>query len=568
MSKIIGIDLGTTTTEAAIFMDGAVKMIPNPDGKFATPSVVYFDDSERSIVGEEAKATYSIYPDKTVIEVKRKIGSGEKIKLGNKSYTPVEISAEILKYVKAYASDFLGEAIDRAVISVPAYFNDIQRREVVEAGKMAGFTVERIINEPTAASLCYGIEHMEEESYVLVYDFGGGTFDVTLLEMFDGVLEVRASAGDNELGGKDFDQALVEWFYEKFEEEHKINLRDNVYAQARLKTEAEKCKIELSTQQEYKVSIPMIAVSAGKPLAFECTVTRELFEQLILEIVARTHMPVKRVLSDGKVKASDLKHILLVGGSTRIPLVAKDIEQLLGKETDRIIDPDFSVASGAAIHAAGIAGDLTEEQDVILTDVCAYTLGVRVATDFSDDHMSVIIPRNTTIPATKKEQYNTQYDYQTKAQICVYQGESSVATENHLLGEFLIEDIPSKKAGKESITVEFSYNQNGILDVRAVIDSTGEETAIQINMMEADAKKEIIDVDNWKEAPDAAEYRTIIRKAERILDRKKKKGEDADEEWIEDVEDLLYELKVAIIQGDLEEADLLEEDIRDCLDSL
>lgn len=567
MSRIIGIDLGTTTTEAAVFVNGAVKMIPNPDGTFVTPSAVYFDDSDRCIVGEEAKAAYSIYPEKTVIEVKRKLGSGEKIKLGKKSYTPVEISAEILKYVKEYASNFLGEEINRAVISVPAYFNDIQRREVVAAGTLAGFTVERIINEPTAASLCYGIEHMEEESYVLVYDLGGGTFDVTLLEMFDGVLEVRASAGDNALGGKDFDQALIDWFNKKFEEEHNISLAKDVYAQARLKAEAEKCKIALSTQEAYKASIPMITVSVGKPLAFECTVTRELFEQLIMDIVARTHMPVKRVLSDGKVNASDLKHILLVGGSTRIPLVAKDIEQLLGNRPDRIIDPDFSVASGAAIHAAAIAGSLSEDQDVILTDVCAYTLGVRAATDFTDDHMSVIIPRNTTIPVTRKEFYSTYFDNQTRAQISVYQGEAPVASENHLLGEFWIEGIPPKKAGKESVTVEFSYNQNGILDVRAVIESTGEDRTIQINMMDV-ADKEEIDVSNWKDAAGAAEYRTIIRKAERLLKSEKKKGEDADEEWIDDVEELLYELKLAIIQDDLEEADELEEELRDCLDSL
>lgn len=565
MSKIIGIDLGTTTTEAAIFLNGAVKMIPNLDGEIVTPSAVYLKETGEIVVGEEAKAAYPIYPNQTAIEVKRKIGTSETIQLGEKSFSPAELLSLILKYVKTYASNFCKEEIERAVISVPAYFNDIQRREVVEAGKLAGFKVERIINEPTAASLCYGIGHMEEESYVLVYDFGGGTFDVTLLEMFDGVLEVRASAGDNALGGKDFDQALVDWFNKQFEETYQISLLTNVYAQARLKAEAEKCKIALSTEEKYQVSIPMITVSAGKPIAFELTVTRKQFEQLILKLVERTHGPVRRVLTDGKIKAEELTHILLVGGSTRVPLVAKDIEQLLGKKPDSLIDPDFSVAFGAAIHAAGILGELAEDQELILTDVCAYTLGMRAASEFTDDYMSVIIPRNTTIPVTKKETYCTRFDNQTNAQICVYQGESPIASENHLLGEFWLEGIPPKKAGKEEIEVEFSYNQNGILDVRATVVSTKADMTIQINMMDADAKdltEEVeIDVSNWKESENASEYRATIRKVERFL----KSEKNLNEEKRDMIEELLYELKVAIIQGELEDADLIEEDLKDCL---
>lgn len=276
--KIIGIDLGTATTEAAIFTDGQVHMIPNPDQQNITPSAVGLDETGKITVGEQAKASYLLAPERTVIEVKRKIGTGEQIRLGKKTFTPAEISAEILKYVKAYSSQHLGEEISRAVISVPAYFDDKQRREVVEAGNLAGFQVERIINEPTAAALSYGLDHMEEESYVLVYDLGGGTFDVTRLEMFEGVLEVKASAGDNRLGGKDFDEALITWLRNRFETKHGISLEGNVYAAAKLKEEAEKCKIALSTQDSVQVQIPMLAEKNGIPAALEETVTREFFE--------------------------------------------------------------------------------------------------------------------------------------------------------------------------------------------------------------------------------------------------------------------------------------------------
>lgn len=558
--KIIGIDLGTATTEAAIFENGTVRMIINPEQKIITPSVVGLDTQGNIVVGEQAKASYLLAPERTAIEVKRKIGTGETVRLGQKSYTPAEISAEILKYVKKYVSQNLGEEITRAVISVPAYFDDIQRREVVEAGTLAGFQVERIINEPTAAALSYGLDHMEEESYVLVYDLGGGTFDVTLLEMFEGVLEVKASAGDNKLGGKDFDEALIEWLMEQFEKKNGISLSGNVYAAAKLKEEAEKCKISLSTQDSVLIQIPMLAEKNGIPVALEETVSIEQFENLIRNLVEKTHNPVRRVLEDAGISWEELDHILLVGGSTRIPMVARDIEQLLKKKPDFAVDPDFSVAQGAAIQAGIIAGELDGEDALIMTDVCPYTLGIQVWNGITANCMSTIIPRNITIPVTKHEIYFTSWDYQDKAEISVYQGESRQVSNNHFLGEFELSGIPKRKAGEESIDVEFSYNQNGILDVRAKIVSTQKQMSVTINMMDSEEKK--TDVSGWKQSSCAGDYRTVIRRGERLEARCKKNGDD---ELLSEIEELLYLLKKAIIEEEIEQADDLAEEIRDLI---
>ena len=559
--KIIGIDLGTATTEAALFTDGQVHMIPNPDQQNITPSAVGLDETGKITVGEQAKASYLLAPERTVIDVKRKIGTGEQIRLGKKTFTPAEISAEILKYVKTYASQHLGEEITRAVISVPAYFDDRQRREVVEAGNLAGFQVERIINEPTAAALSYGLDHMEEESYVLVYDLGGGTFDVTLLEMFEGVLEVKASAGDNQLGGKDFDEALITWLRNRFETTQGISLEGNVYAAAKLKEEAEKCKIALSTQDSVQVQIPMLAEKNGIPAALEETVTREFFEELIGDLIKRTHNPVRRVLEDAGIAKEELDHILLVGGSTRVPLVARDIEALLGKKPDHAIDPDFSVAQGAAIQAGIIAGELDGADALIMTDVCPYTLGIQVWDGITADCMSTIIPRNTTIPVTKKETYWTSWDYQNKTEIAVYQGESRQVSRNHFLGNFMLEGIPERKAGEESIDVEFSYNQNGILDVKATIVSTHKDMAVTIDLMDSGKKK--TDVSEWKQSSCAGEYRTVIRRGERFESRCKKNKED---ELLVEIQELLYLLKKAILEENTEEADDLADEIRELIE--
>lgn len=564
---VIGIDLGTATTEAAVFRNGKAEMIRNPEGNIVTPSVVGLDESGNFIVGEKAKAQYLMAPDRTAIEVKRKIGSGERIRLGRQSFTPIELSARLLEYVRRYASDYLDEEISRAVISVPAYFDDIQRQAVVEAGKRAGFTVERIINEPTAAALSYGISHMEEESHILIYDLGGGTFDVTLLELFEGVLEVKASSGDNQLGGKDFDERLIGWLRERFEKKHGVNLEGNVYALARLKEQAEKCKIALSAQQEETIQIPLLAEKNGMPLALEEVITREQLEGLIRDLIDRTHAPIQVALDDSGVDRKDLDLALLVGGSTRVPMVARDLENYLEMEPKTEIHPDYSVAEGAAIQAAIISGAIDRVDSIVMTDVNPYTLGVRALADFSDDYMSVIIPRNVTIPVTRHQQYYTSFPNQEEARIDVYQGESRVASRNHKLGTCLVKGIPHGPAGKEAVDVAFSYNQNGILHVSAVLVSTGEEVGVTINMMEAGAG-ERVDVSGWKLSPAAAEYRSVLRRSEKFLKsaQANKAEDEATEERNRELEELIYQLKKAILEENLEEADYLEDEIRDLME--
>lgn len=343
-STIIGIDLGTSTTEAAVIRDGKPVMIVNLDQEIITPSAVGIDNGGNWVIGEKARAQYLLSPDNTAIEVKRKIGTNEKIMLGKQSCTPVALSAKLLEYVRTYVSEYLEEEVTRAVISVPAYFDDIQRQATVRAGMEAGFQVERIINEPTAAALSYGLDHMEEESHILVYDLGGGTFDVTLLEMFDGVLEVKASNGDNRLGGKDFDEKLMDWLNGQFQKKYGVDLRKDMYACVRLKEEAERCKKALSTQESYHVLVPMIIEKAGQPLALDETVTAEQFEELVRELLERTHRPMEVVLADSGILPSEIDRVILVGGSTRMPVVEKDIRDFLNMEPSRAVDPDYAVA--------------------------------------------------------------------------------------------------------------------------------------------------------------------------------------------------------------------------------
>lgn len=558
MSTIIGIDLGTSTTEAAVLRDGKPELILNFDGEKVTPSVVGMDDVGNLLVGAPALARQILSPENTVLEIKRKMGSREKVRLGNTSFTPEEISAQILSYVRRFAGKYLEEDICRAVISVPAYFDEIQRQATVEAGRKAGFTVERILNEPTAAAMSYGLSHLEEESHILVYDLGGGTFDVTLLEMFDGVLEVKASSGDNQLGGKDFDQKLIGLFLDRFKEKHGIDLQKDIHAMARLKTEAIRCKIALSSEESVSVALPLIAEKDGKPLALEEEVTRELFEELIGELLERTHDPIDVVLDDAGISVQELDMVLLVGGSTRIPLVRQDIQEYLGLEPVQAVDPDYAVAEGAAIQGGILSGELDGEQSLVMTDVNPYTLGVRAVHGFRDDYMSVVIPRNTTIPVTRTEVYYTAWEGQTVADIEVYQGEFHSVEQNHRLGSFRIEGIPENTAGAEKLEVSFSYNMDGMLKVSARIASTGEEAEITIDMLEK-GKDDHIDVSGWKEAPLAGSFRTIIRRSEKWL---KANSGDADQEEIREMEEYLYLLKRAILENDKEKAEEYEDELR------
>ena len=555
MDKIIGIDLGTSTTEAAVFQGDRPVMILNFEHQEITPSVVGLDEKDDIIVGEKARGQLLTAPERTAREVKRLLGTSEQVSLGNRQYSPVEVSSMILAHVKAYTEDWLGEEINRAVISVPAYFDEIQRQETMEAGVAAGFTVERIINEPTAAALSYGLEHLEEESYVLVYDLGGGTFDVTLLEMFDGVLEVKASSGDNKLGGKDFDQRLVDYLVQRLREQHGIDITGDRAAMARIHDSALHCKVALSAQEEYRVQLPVIAMKDGEPVALDEIITREKFEEMIADLVGRTHEPIRIVLSDSGIAADAVDKILLVGGSTRVPMIRRDIEDYLGKEPCALVDPDFAVAQGAAIQAAIISGQIDERTGIMMTDVNPYTLGVRALHGFDDAFMSVIIPRNKTIPTTRKKKYYTSYDNQTETVVEVYQGESSSTKYNHRIGRFVLSGIPAKRAGEETIEVSFSYNQNGMLQVTGTIVSTGKAAAIDIDML--GTKEDRVDVSDWKSAELAGDYRAVIRRAEKWL----KKNESEPE-----LEELLYQLKKAIIENDMEEADILEEEIDDYID--
>ncbi len=551
MDTIIGIDLGTSTTEAAVYQDGKPVIMLNFDGKEVTPSVVGLDDSGNVIVGEKAEAQLLLAPGRTVREVKRLIGTAEEVEMGKRHYSPVEISSMILSYVRNYASSYLDTDVSRAVISVPAYFDELQRQETMEAGRGAGFMVDRIINEPTAAALSYGLEHMDEESYVLVYDLGGGTFDVTLLEMFEGVLEVKASSGDNQLGGKDFDQRLIQYLTGQFRDKNGIELTGDPYAMARVRDEALRCKIALSTQEEYKVQIPVLVTKDDIPYAMDEVITRAKFEELILDLVARTHEPIDVVLSDSGISAQQLDKILLVGGSTRVPLVRRDIEAYFGKKPEAAIDPDYAVAQGAAIQAAIISGQIDESSEIVMTDVNPYTLGIRALHGYDDDYMSVIIPRNKTIPTTKKQKYYTSWDGQTMAVIEVYQGESSSTRYNHCIGEFTLSGIPSERAGKEAIDISFSYNQNGMLQVTGVIVSTGEEASIDIDMLNTKEKR--IDVSGWRSSELAGDYRAAIRRAEKWM-----KTHEGDQK----VDELLYRLKKAILEEDDPQAEVLADKLQ------
>ena len=551
---IIGIDLGTSTTECCVYQEGKPVMLRNFSNEIITPSAVGLDEDGNWVVGERAKAQFLLSPDKTAVEIKRKTGTGECIPLGNREYHPVELSAKLLEYVRNYASESLKEDITRAVISVPAYFNDIQRQETIQAGELAGLRVERILNEPTAAAMSYGIDHMEEESHVLVYDLGGGTFDVTLLEMFDGVLEVKASSGDNQLGGKDFDERLQDYLVREFQKKHSIDLRKDLYACVRLKDEAEKCKKTLSVQEEYHVLLPAIASKKGIPLELDCVVTASQFEEMTKDLLARTHKPLEIVLSDSKLTAKDIDRVILAGGSTRMPMVEKDIQEYLGIVPDRAVNPDFAVAEGAAVQAAIIEGKIRPEEGLLMTDVNPYTLGVRVFDGYTSRRMSVVIPRNVTIPAKRAEIYSTSSDYQTEAKIEVYQGESDYIDSNHYLGEFTIEGIPSKPAMKEKIIVEFAYDLNGLLDVKATIESTGKDASIRINMMKTPEEKEMPDIENWKESPLSGKYKMTIRRANRILDKPEKLGA----EFHMELECALRDLKKAIVREDEARADICE----------
>lgn len=550
MGRIIGIDLGTSTSEAAVFIDGKASLIPNSNGELITPSIVYMSESGEIKIGQDAASYAVLEPENTIIEVKRSMGSNEKINIGKTKMTPQEISAQILKYLKKCAEDHLGEEVEEAVITVPAYFTNEQRVATREAGQLAGFKVDRIINEPTAAALAYGITHMKDQKNILVFDFGGGTLDVTVLEMFEGVLEVKASSGNNTLGGKDLDEILMNDVIKDFKRKHGIDLGKYKNAVARLKDAAQKVKIELSDKKSAALTIPFISSKNSSPLAIDEVITRKRFEKLIGKLIKTVLGPIDDALLSAKLKPSDIDTILLVGGSTRIPMVQDLIKDKFGKEPKHEVNPEEAVALGAAIQAAIMSGELSGKDDIIITDVCPYTLGIECATDrFGFELCGVfdsLIERNTTIPVSITKTYTTHVDNQLCARISVYQGENLLAQHNNFLGDFLINGIPEAPRGAEKLDVQFAYDINGILNVNAVVASNGKEAAITIDTRDKEMMPEIEVEIEWKNSKYAKRVGVIIRKAEKIIGSSGTK-----EEVKQELNLTIYNLKRALVDDDL-----------------
>ena len=563
MGKAVGIDLGTTNSVVAVLEGGEPSVIANAEGNRTTPSIVAFK-SEEVLVGELAKRQAITNPDNTVRSIKRHIGTNWKEKFEGKEYTPQEISARILQKLKRDAESYLGDEVTEAVITVPAYFNDAERQATKEAGQIAGLNVLRIINEPTAASLAYGLENNEDQK-ILVFDLGGGTFDVSILEISEGVFEVKSTSGDSKLGGDDWDQRVMDWLIDKFKSSTGIDLSKDKMAIQRIQEGAEKAKIELSSTTETEINLPFITANDAGPQHLLEKLSRAEFEKITADLVERTKAPVENALSDASMKYSDIDHIILVGGSTRMPSVQQLVKNVTGKDPHKGVNPDEVVASGAAIQAGVLKGDV---KDVLLLDVTPLTLGVETKGGI----MTKMIERNTTIPTKRSEVFSTADNNQTQVEIHILQGEREMAAGNKSLGRFTLTDIPAAMAGTPQIEVTFDIDANGIVNVNAKDLGTGKEQAItitggtaleedEIDRMIKDAeqhanedakKKELVETRNMAEG--------MVTSTEKMLDENKDKATEEEVAAITEANDKLKKL--------LENEDLSLDDLKNGIDEL